>query len=390
MLLLLLVGSTLSMVDSAANVPSVSLHNAANAGLTMPAIGLGTGAYGQNASVGFGGYPECWAEFPAQMHGAGACGVYVRQAVDDWLSLGGRRIDSANSYSNQLQVGRALHASAVPVEEMFVLSKVGSTNPMGYNDTLTQAKEVLADLGLERVDMLLVHWPTALPSVVNGANSTDPVCGVRSDGFTRDAAACRLSTWRAMLRLWREGSARAVGVSNYNTTHLEEIRAAGLPMPAMLQIPFNPALGRAQAPLREYCRAHNITVVAYSPLGTPDVPHSRPGGGNLTLLQQPVVTAIAAAHRRSAAQVLLRWSWQQGVLSNPRSVRPAHMVENLRVFEEGEDGFKLTDAEMERISALPQDLCVDALPSVDYAWYECFPQWMNYPPFHTKPHTVNQ
>jgi len=125
-----------------AYVPDVLLGNTrgtAQPGLLMPYIGLGTGAYSDDPSVGNGGYPECWST----THG---CGEWAAQATNSWLSVGGRRIDAANSYDSQIDVARGMAASGVPREEIFLLSKVGPSQPLGFNDTLNQFASILSEM----------------------------------------------------------------------------------------------------------------------------------------------------------------------------------------------------------------------------------------------------
>lgn len=150
----------------------------------------------------------------------GGCGAYVQQAVTTWLSVGGRRIDNANSYQNQVDVGAAIKASGVPRSDIFLLSKVGPGNPLGYNDTLVQFAGVLSDMQVDYVDALLVHWPwDSKPQgnvSSNTTSSTDPLCDHASRMY--DERLCRLSTWKAMVEIFNSGKARSIGVSNYNVT----------------------------------------------------------------------------------------------------------------------------------------------------------------------------
>ena len=252
-----------------AAVPTVILGNSrgtAVPGLEMPAIGLGTGAYSNNAAVGYGGYPECWST-------SAGCGGFARQAVGAWLSAGGRRIDAANSYQDMADVGAALAASGVPRSELFILQKVGPSFPLGYADSLKQFEDIKAAMNVSYVDALLVHWPWPSASKGNVTNnatqSSDPLCNTTALA-TYDEVGCRLSTWRAMLEIYRAGGARSIGVSNYNVSHFEEIAAAGLPLPALTQSPFHIYLSGAQMDVTSYCWRNGITFLGYSPFGVPD------------------------------------------------------------------------------------------------------------------------
>ena len=332
-------------------VPTFPLYNAAVAGLRIPAIGIGTGGYAFNPSVGYGGYPECFDD-------ASGCDEYSYQTIIDWLRLGGRRLDLANTYGNMRSVGRAIHASNVSRAEMFILEKIGPGQfdvPLGYNDTLIQFRQILENLRVEHVDLLLIHWPTqVIPQ------SSDPACRMGASSYSE--RECRLSTWRAMLRIFDSGRARAVGVSNFNVTHLEEIKAAGLRLPAYNQCPFHLYRSTTQAATRNWCKANNVTFGGYSPLGVPDF-HIFPETNGMvwTPMADPVVQRLASTHSRTPAQVLLQWQYALGIPTNPRSQNPEHMRENLNAFD-----FTLTSAQVNELSQRPQDLCVR-----DPGFYEC-------------------
>ena len=313
------------------SVPSVRLMNAAADGVLMPATGAGSGGYSGNMSIAYGAWPECFnacadpqcaAPDPANFTG---CGEFVDASVATWLQMGGRRIDGSDSYHNQKFVAQAVRASGVPRQSIFYTSKVGSYLPMGFADTKAQLATTLAVTEQAYVDLLLVHWPTC---VTPGCEATaEPACNYRA--ATYDEKACRLETWRAMVEIWRSGSARAIGVSNFNTTHLQEIADAGLPLPSVNQMPFNLWHSRDAAPggLLDFCRARNITYNGYSPFAVPDR-HVYPGFPP-TLVQDEALVAIAAAHQRSPAEVALAWQWQLGIVVNPRSQNAAHQWQNL-------------------------------------------------------------
>lgn len=339
-------------------VPAVALSNAAAPGLTMPAIGLGTGAYSDNAAVGYGAYPECWSS-------TSGCGAFARQAVGLWLAAGGRRIDAADSYQNQGDVGAALAASGVPRGDIFLLSKVGPSQPLGYNDTLAQFAKVKADMGVDYVDALLVHWPWDSRSqgnvTQNTTQSTDPLCNHTSP--TYNEAGCRLSTWRAMLAIFASGGARSIGVSNYNVSHLQEIADAGMPMPAINQVPFHLYRSSTQMDVLAYCARHGVTLLGYSPFGVPDY-HSYPAPlPAANQLQHPAVVAIAAKYGVTPAQVLIRWQWALGVPVNPRSMSAQHMADNLAAYAALPS---LNQTEVNTLSSQPQVTC-----DVDPKWCVC-------------------
>ena len=340
--------------------PSAPLYNAAAPGMRMSASGLGTGGQGCYNATGDG-----LGSFNASL---------------SWLQLGGRRFDGAISYGCDRGIGAAVRDprnGGVRREDVFITSKVGPGGlpyPLGYNDTLRQAAQILADLNTTYVDLLLVHepfsyWPT--PSAASRAPSSDPACaGPGSPTYEPSGKRCRLSTWRAMVALWRSGRARAIGVSNYNSTHLAEIEQAGLPLPSVNQLPFSPLHGPAHAPcacghstsrataqcgssmveraetcaaLSRYMKSRRILYNGYSPFG---------GGGDATaaLLNDSGVREIGAAHNVTAAQVVLNWQWTRwGVAVNPDAETAVYQRQNLHFA-----GFQLTDSEAAVLDAYPQ------------------------------------
>ena len=133
---------------------------------------------------------------------------------------------------------------------------------MGYNDTMQQADYLLSQMGLTYVDLLLNHWPTSPASP-----TVDPLCDPKKTSY--NAKGCRLSTWRAYVDLWHAGKTLAIGVANYGISDLQEIIDAGMPLPTVNQIPFHLYNAAAQLPLVAWCKAHDIVVLSYSPLGIP-------------------------------------------------------------------------------------------------------------------------
>lgn len=339
-------------------VPNVALHNAALPGLLMPATGLGTGGYGGNPAVPA---PECWS-IPA------GCGATVTAAVEAYLGLGGRRIDSADSYQNGAAVGAGIAASGVPREELFILSKVGPSNPLGYNDTFVQFQNITTDLDTSYVDALLIHWPWPSASQGNVSNQTIP--GESSDVYCNqssavyDARQCRLNTWSALVDIFNAGGARSIGVSNYNVTHLEEIKAAGMPLPSIIQSPFHLYRSSSQMDVASWAWRNGVTFLGYSPFGVPDYhPFPTPLFPAANQLEHPDVLAYAAKYNVTPAQVLVQWQWQLGIPVNPRTLNPAHMAENLNAY----GLFSLNLTEMGVLSGQTQNACEDD------KWYECVP-----------------
>jgi diketogulonate reductase-like aldo/keto reductase len=238
-------------------------------------------------------------------------GKEVQTAVQVALEAGYRLIDTASIYGNEAGVGQAVAASAVPREELFITTKVWNSD-QGYDQTLRAYETSAKKLGVDYVDLYLIHWP--MPKV----------------GKFKD-------TWRALERLYNERRARAIGVANFKPQHLDQLLATASIPPMVNQIELHPRL--TQKATRDYCRRHKIVVESYSPLMR---------GGEL--LRDRVITKIAATHAKTAAQVVLRWHLQHKLVVIPKSVTPERIRDNADIFD-----FELTREEMSRIDHLNQD-----------------------------------
>ena len=311
-----------------AEAPSVTLMNGAKPGVKMPVTGLGTWGYVHEPGTGRPG--EVWNDTVAE------------KAVKEWLALGGRRIDGSLGYEDQVGVGNAIKASGIPRKEIFMTSKVSL---VGYNETFTEMTEILSDLQMDYVDLLLIHFPGVRQS------STDPACQPNLTSWRN----CRQSVWKAVETLFNDGKALAIGVSNFEQTHLEDIIMMNSMIPSVNQVEHHPYFHEDD--LVKYCKSKNIIFNSYSPMGCPDwAPTVHHWNG--TILVLPVIQSIAKAHQRSAGQVIQRWQWQQGIVVNPRTMNQDHMKENLNFFD-----FELTDDEMKQMSSIkpPDDpkVCPD-------------------------------
>ena len=284
----------------------------------------------------------------------------MEAALATFLQLGGRRIDSSDSYHSQKFAGAALAASGLARREVFFTSKVGPYLALGGAEAKSQFADLLEGTGpwlQGSVDLLLIHWPSCDPKTggsncpaPSGASST-PVCAVGGEAY--DERACRLDTWRGLVDIWRAKGARAIGVSNYNATHLQEIKDAGLPLPALNQIPINIyRLGYAAATIA-WCKANGVAVNGYSPFGVLDHAHFLPPLSP-TVLEDPVVKAVAAAHGVSPAVAILAWHFQQGIAFNPRSMNAAHILENIGATPTPWWQVNLSEEEMGQLSSRPQ------------------------------------
>ena len=244
----IIAASAAAAAVSASQAPAgVPLRNAADANVLMPWSGAGSGGYTGN-STSYGTYPECWdACADAQCltpdpPGFFSCAQFVEAALFTYLTLGGRRIDNSDSYHSQKHAGIALTSSGLSREDVFFTSKVGPFLALGAAETKAQFAGILSATGpwlKGHVDLLLIHWPSCVPSeggsACPNATSVEPECVVGGPAY--NATTCRLGTWQAMVDIWQSGGARAIGVSNYNAAELQEIKDAGMPLPAVNQIP---------------------------------------------------------------------------------------------------------------------------------------------------------
>ncbi|MFF5104210.1 aldo/keto reductase [Streptomyces sp. NPDC000134] len=235
----------------------------------------------------------------------------AEKAVATALESGYRSIDTAAIYGNEKGTGRAIAAAGVPREDLFVTTKLWNAE-QGYDSTLRAFDASLEKLGLEYVDLYLIHWP--LPA--------------------RDRY---VDTYKAFEKLLADGRARAIGVSNFLPEHLERLAGETSVVPAVNQIELHPHLQQQAA--REYHAEHGIATEAWSPLGS--------GKG---ILEVPAIVAIGRKHGRTPAQIVLRWHLQLGNIVIPKSVTPSRIKENIEVFD-----FRLDDEDLAAISALNED-----------------------------------
>ena len=234
-------------------------------------------------------------------------GEETRSAVRHALDAGYRLIDTAAMYGNEADVGAAVRASGIPREEVFITTKLAYQHH-GFESTLRAFEESRNRLGLDYVDLYLVHWPKAAePSL-------------------------RRETWRAMEKLHADGLCRAVGVSNYTIRHLEELRDSQL-VPAVNQVEFHPFA--FQHELLRYCTERGTRLEAYAPLT------------RNRRLDDPRILEIARRARHTPAQVLIRWGLQHGLIEIPKSTRPERILENAAVFD-----FSLTADDMQALDGL--------------------------------------
>ncbi|MER7128717.1 aldo/keto reductase [Streptosporangium saharense] len=262
-----------------ASVPTIRLNN----GVEIPQLGFGT-----------------YQIKPAE----------TKVAVLAALDVGYRHIDTAEMYGNEKQVGEAVRESGLGRGEVFVTSKLNN-GFHAHDDALKAFDRTLEDLGFDYLDLFLIHWP--LPAVGDF-----------------------VETWRALEEIYGSGRTRAIGVSNFQTSHLRRLLEETGTVPAVNQVEAHPYL--TQDEVRAFDAEHDIATEAWSPIAQGKVLHD------------PTIIRIAERHSRTPAQVTLRWHIQRGDIVFPKSVNVERMEENLHIFD-----FDLSEEEMSEISALNRD-----------------------------------
>ncbi|MET3287742.1 UNVERIFIED_CONTAM: diketogulonate reductase-like aldo/keto reductase [Brevibacillus sp. OAP136] len=234
-------------------------------------------------------------------------GSEVVDAVKAAIATGYRSIDTAAVYGNEDGVGKGIAESGVARDELFITSKVWNAD-QGYDSTLQAFDASMSKLGLDVLDLYLIHWP------VKGKYK---------------------ETWRALETLYKEGRVRAIGVSNFHVHHLEDLLDGAEVAPMVDQVEFHPLL--SQVELRAFAKQHNIQLEAWSPLMQ----------GNLDL---PLLTELSSKYGKTAAQIVLRWDLQHEVVTIPKSITPTRITENADIFD-----FALSAEDMEKIDGLNQN-----------------------------------
>lgn len=243
-------------------------------------------------------------------------GALTENAVLSALQAGYRMFDTAQYYGNEAEVEGALRKSSVKRDDVFVVSKVWTSNH-GYDATIASVRESLSKMKTDSLDMFLIHSPSGGKIV---------------------------ETYKALLDLKAKGQIRSVGVSNFGIQHLEGLKAASLPPPSVNQIELHPFCKKPE--LVQYCRDHNIGVMGYCPLARCQKDND------------PDLISIAKNHQRSVAQVMIRWSVQMGFITIPKSSKNERIVSNAQVFD-----FELTDQEMQTLNCKPNNFNVSWDPT---------------------------
>lgn len=269
-------------------IPLITLNN----GLSIPQVGLGV-----------------WQTKE---------GTEVERAVRAALDAGYRLIDTAAIYGNEVGVGKAIKASGVPREDIFITTKLWNSNH-AYADALRAFDESVAKLDCDYIDLYLIHWPLPMERKFTEA-------------------------WRALEHLYASQRVRAIGVSNFKPQHLEELLRGAETVPTVNQIELHPLL--QQQATRAYCVEHGIAVESYSPLMQ---------GGEA--LAHPVIVQLAQQYGKTPAQVILRWHVQNGLVVIPKSVKPERIQENIALFD-----FELSANDMHAISGVDREQRIGADP----------------------------
>jgi len=301
-----------------------------NSGYEMPIFGLGT-----------------WKSEPGK----------VTAAVKDAIDAGYRHIDCAHCYQNENEVGEALQSKfkdgTVKREDLFITSKLWNTSHSKAS-VLPALKTTLQALSLDYLDLYLIHWPT-------GYKEGGEIFPLDKDGKTIYSDVDYVETWLAMEELLGTGLVRSIGVSNFNKEQLERVLHAGSVVPANNQVEAHPEL--PQKKLFDFCQSKGISVTAYSPLGSPDRPWAAADAP--VLMQHPTVLAIAKAHNKTAAQVLIAFQIQRGFICIPKSVTKSRIESNINVFD-----FTLSAEDLASLEAMDCNGRV-----VDHIWVKDHPYW---------------
>ncbi|MBR6542820.1 MAG: aldo/keto reductase [Anaerotignum sp.] len=246
--------------------------------------------------------------------GFGTYKVHDEKIILNALEAGYRHLDTARRYENEKMIGNALKNCGIPRRELFLTSKVWKTD-LGYDNTLRSFEASLNDLGVNYMDLFLIHWPQSAPDA--------------------DWKPVLTETWKAMERLYDEGIVTAIGVSNHLPHHLMHILKDCNTRPMVNQLEFHP--GYVQATTTNFCLAQDIQVEAWSPLG------------RAALLKDPLILELAKKYGKTPAQICLRFCLQSNVLPLPKSSSPERMKENLDIFD-----FDLSIEDVFRLSTMPE------------------------------------
>ncbi len=318
------------MVDPS-QVGKVKLNN----GLDMPIVGLGT-----------------WQSPHEEVY----------EAVKTAIEAGYRHIDCAYCYGNEVPVGRAIKDAIaegkVKREELFIVSKVWLT--FFTRERVREGlKRSLTNLGLDYLDLYLIHWPISFAQV------DDKIFPANEKGLAIDGNVDYLDTWKGMEDVYKDGLVKSIGVSNFNSEQIARVLSNSTVKPVTNQVESHPYL--AQKKLLDYCRTKGIPLTAYRPLGNPGSPYNtNPNKKNI--LEDKLVTKLATKYKKTTGQILIKFQAQRGVVVIPKSVKRDRIIENIQIFD-----FELTADEITALEKLdwnyrtcPGDPGTDLLPNYPF------------------------
>jgi len=236
-------------------------------------------------------------------------GQEANKAISWAMEEGYRLIDTATLYGNEREIGKAITNSRIPRGDLFITSKVWNSD-QGYEKTLNAFEKSLKRLNMTYLDLYLIHWPVS---------------------------GLRIETWKALEKIYQEGRARAIGISNFTIRHIEEFLENITISPMVNQVEFSPFL--YQKELLEFCLSRDIRLEAYAPLTRG------------TQFKNPLLNSISLKHNKTVAQILIRWGLQHGIIEIPKSSDKQHLKENANVFD-----FELDSIDMNQLDALNENL----------------------------------
>jgi aldehyde reductase len=267
----------------------------------------------------------------------------VYQAIKDAIDCGYRHFDCALVYGNEIEIGKAFNHSfrekKVKREELFIVTKLWLT--YSRPDRVMKGFQIsLSNLGLDYIDLYLIHWPHSYEQ------QDDDFYPMDSNGVVRKEEVDYIDTWKAMEQLVTKGLAKSIGVSNFNSEQIDRLLKSATIKPVVNQIEVHPYL--AQNKLIDYCRQRGIEITAYAPLCSPtSTATTAEQKAKHELLRDPVVKKIAEKHKKSVAQVLIRFAVDRNLIVIPKSVSKSRIESNIQIFD-----FKLTDDEIKQLEGL--------------------------------------